>query len=145
MTPSASSESVDLETAFRDTDYFVDGPDGRFAVRVDEICEKLDELLPCVPQLRWAYITACNPNSDRKSETKNPDRMHQLESDVRAAGYQYYRGEGVGRVGDWPAEPSLLIIGIEKPAALFLARCYGQDAFIFGTRGQPARLVWTKV
>jgi hypothetical protein len=139
---SKRSRSAELESAYRTTDYCVDGPIGRFAIRIGQTSQPLDELLLQDGAPTWAYITACNPKSKQLSEAENAERMRQLEAEVIARGYRIIRGEGVGEAGDW-RETSLLVIGVDRRAALELAREYEQNAFVFGTRTQPAVLVWT--
>ena len=90
----------------------------------------------------WAFITAYNPGSVAARPEENRARQGELERAVTAAGLCFYRGEGKGDDGAWPAEPSLLILGIVEDDAAALARRFGQAAFVFGERGTAARLVW---
>ena len=64
---------------------------------------------------------------------------------MTAAGFCFYHGEGKGDDGAWPAEPSLLILGVGEDEAAALARRFGQAAFVYGDRGAAARLVWTDI
>ena len=126
----------DLEAAYRATDYRVeDAPGGPFVIRVGEVCDRLDG--------EWAFVTACNPGSNPVSDVENARRMAELEATVREGGRTYYHGHGVGRDGRWPAEPSLLILGITEPQARALAERLGQNAIVVGRTGERARLVWT--
>ena len=90
-------------------------------------------------------ITAYNPGSVAAPPQDNRVRQGELERAVTAAGFPFYRGEGKGEDGTWPAEPSLLILGVGEDAAAALARRFGQAAFVFGERGAMARLVWIDV
>jgi hypothetical protein len=131
-----------LEAAYRATNYCVDGPGSRFVIQIGQVSAALDELLSIEGAMTWAYITACNPHSTKMPSALNAGWMCELESAVLAAGYRFFRGEGVGQAGDWPAEPSLLILGIDMPSAMQLAREFEQNACVFGARGEPGRLVW---
>ena len=133
----------ELDRAYRETDYWVDGPVGRFAIRIDEPCPSLDELLAGDGASCWAFITACNPNSQRLSDEVNAIRMSHLVADVRIAGQRFYSGEGIGRDGRWPPEPSLLILDIEEASAIELAKRYGQLAIVCGRVGAVPHLHWT--
>jgi hypothetical protein len=124
-----------LAAAYRDTDYWVDHPRGRFAIRIGEP-------VPQIVAESWAFITACNPGSKPLTAKENAARMRKLEQIVRDLGLSFLRGEGVGRDGAWPPEPSLLILNIDEATAIDLARQSGQAAIVFGRRGEPARLVW---
>jgi hypothetical protein len=133
-----------LEAAYRDTDYWVDdAPSEPFAIQVDEINLELDVLLTELGEFIWAYITACNPASMRLSDEENAARMRQLELAVDPRGLFCFHGRGQGRDDDWPAEPSLLIVGESAISdAIELARQFEQKAFVAGQLGEPARLVW---
>jgi hypothetical protein len=135
--------SSELEAAYRNTDYWVDdAPDEPFAIRIGESCLELAVLLTAAGEFEWAFVTACNPGSIHLSEHDNQERMKKLEDAVRSRGWLHYHGNGVGRDGDWPAEPSLLIVGVSEREALELARSFGQNAIVAGRLGEPARLVW---
>jgi hypothetical protein len=135
--------SNDLEAAYRNTDYWVDdAPDEPFAIRIGESCLELAVLLTAAGEFEWAFVTACNPGSVRLSEHKNRECMKNLEGVVRSRGWLYYHGHGAGRDGDWPPEPSLLILGASEREALELARSFGQNAIVAGCLGEAARLVW---
>lgn len=139
MTPERRRE---LQAAYLDADYWVDGPAGRFAVRVGEFCSPLDTLLRHEHSTNWAYITACNPHSQQLSIENNAIRMNHLVADLSVAGQRFYPGEGAAGGGSWPPEPSLLILDLDEAAAIALARRYGQLAIVAGRIGEPARLVW---
>jgi len=50
---------------------------------------------------------------------------------------------GVGRDprGEWPAEPSVLVLGISRREAEILGRSYEQNAVVFVERGGAPELV----
>jgi hypothetical protein len=52
-----------------------------------------------------------------------------------------YTGEGIGVDGTWPPERSILVLGIEREAAVQLGGRFGQVAIVFGEAGGPATLV----
>ena len=131
-----------LDAAFRATSFFVDGPAGRFAIRVGRPCAALDSLLEEHGAATWAYVTAYNPGSSPTPAAANVAGQRELEQAVGEAGYRYYRGEGAGDDGAWPPEPSLLVLGVSEAEGAALARRFGQLAIVFGERGGPARLVW---
>jgi hypothetical protein len=125
-----------LDAAYRATDYRVeDAPGGPFVVRIGDVCAEVDG--------EWAFVTACNPGSVRLSDDENGRRMADLEAQVRKRGWRYHHGHGVGRDGNWPPEPSLLVVGIAETEALELAERFGQNAIVVGRGGEAARLAWT--
>ena len=49
---------------------------------------------------------------------------------------------GLGNVGDWTPELSLLVLGISRGKAVALGREFGQAAIVVGKRGERGELVW---
>src|SRR2546423_695543 len=119
-----------LEAAYRATDY-----------RAGDVTIRVGEVAPVNPD-SGAFVTACNPGSIRLPPAENAERMKRLEDDVRAAGFALVHGEGVGRDGSWPPEPSLLILNIDEAAARGLGQRFGQAAIVVGERNQLARIIW---
>ena len=132
-----------LRAAYEATAYWVEaGPGRRFAIRCGERSTDADELLVAAGVETWAFITACNPRSARLSDADNAARMDRLAKTIRDRGLPYLPGAGEGDDPDWPAEPSLLVLGIAEHEAASLARVWDQHAVVVGRRGEPARLVW---
>jgi hypothetical protein len=140
MTPERRRE---LEVAYLDANYWVDGPACHFAIRVGATCEPLEELLRREHAIDWAFTTACNPLSQPLSDEVNLMRMSHLVADLSVAGYRFHPGEGTARDDSWKPEPSVFIVGISETKAIEIANRYGQSAIIVGKAAQPARLVWT--
>ena len=115
-----------FQAAYEQTAYWVED---RFALRCGERSAALDDLLAGTGHDNWAFVTACNPLSIRLDDTANAARMTALEKRVRAID------------GDWPPEPSLLVLGIDEPDAVALAGEFRQAAIVVGRRGGAARLV----
>lgn len=130
-----------LVRAYAEAVYWVFGPQGYIPLRAGERSAALEELLAHSGAGEWAFVTACNPGSELLSPAENDRRVEALEA-VLYGRYSTFRGAGVGTGGDWPPEPSLLILGISEEEALQLARRFGQNAIVSGTLGEPARLVW---
>jgi hypothetical protein len=136
-------DDPDLEAAYRSTSYSVIVP-GRepISIRCGARCLPLDLLLAESRAREWAFITACNPRSAPLDDEANAERMMRLEMLVRGRGLACFQGEGQADDGDWPPEPSLLVLGIAEAEALALAREFEQHAIVAGERGGEARLVW---
>jgi hypothetical protein len=131
-----------LEAAYRATMYCVETPDSRFALRIGQPSAELDRLLANKQESRWAYLTACNPKSNRQSDAENEHAQRQLLKMLTAEGYLLFFGIGIGEAGDWPPEPSVLVVGIDELAAVALGRQFGQAAIVVGRVGESPRLVW---
>lgn len=137
------SDREQLEAAYLSTDYRVDdAPNGPFVIRLGELNIELEELLQVECEFTWAFVTASNPGSVAQSDEENSRRAAELQDRVRKRRWRYYLGSGVGRDGQWPAEPSLLILGIHAEDAIELAMQFGQNAIVVGAAGERARLAW---
>jgi hypothetical protein len=94
----------------------------------------------------WAYLTAANPRSQRLGEAENKARMVELQSRLTTLGYTFLTGDSVAVApalhGDWPPEPGLLVLGIDRRQACALAGVFAQNALVFGRCGGRAKLLW---
>jgi hypothetical protein len=137
-----------LERAYRATRYTATREGVTIGIRIGEVCAVLDAWLGAAHAQEWAYLTACNPRSRVLSAEQNAARMAALVVDLGVIGWPMVHGAGEpapaadGQV-DWTAEPSVLVLGLSREAALELARRYDQHAFVYGRRGQAAELIWT--
>lgn len=137
-------EQDDLFAAYRATAFWVeDAAYGSFSIHDGKPSEQLDHLLRVQGFSEWAYITPCNPGSRQLSDSENVERMRQFTEQLRQLGFRFYHGKGVGTIGSWPPEPSLLVLGITEPEAVRLARQFDQEAILLGRIGEPARLLRT--
>ena len=110
------------------------------AFHVDQRCPPLDALLEEVGAATAAFVTAANPGSRPRSKEENAAALAELDRQVAAAGYDSCLGEGREPDGTW-AEPSRLVLGIERAAAEALGRRFGQNAIVFVEKGRPPELV----
>jgi nucleotide-binding universal stress UspA family protein len=130
------------EAAYRATSYAVDDGPLRFVIRIGARCAPLDELLRVRALEEWAYVTAWNPGGRLADRAANEAAQKRLEAELLATGRPLLRGASLGDSGEWPPEPSLLVLGIPRDEAVALARRYGQEAIVAGRRGAPAELVF---
>ena len=130
-----------LLAAYRRTRFCADTAQGRVVIRLEETCPELDALLRATGCERWAYITAFNPGSVRLSDDQNDARQRELEDAVRQVGHPMFPGEGIGEDGAWPPERSILVLGMEREAAVQLGRRFDQRAIVCGEVGSVAALV----
>jgi hypothetical protein len=86
-------------------------------------------------------VTAHNPGSVPLTAEENRARHTRLEADVSARGYEAFTGEGVGDDVKWPAEASLLILGMPRAEATALGDAHAQRAVVWGGVGEPALLL----
>jgi hypothetical protein len=131
----------ELTEAYRRTSFWADTPRGRLRLRIGVPNAELDALLAAEKVRSWAYLTAYNPGSVRLGESDNRRSQERLERAVREAGFSFFRGEGVGDDGDWPAEPSLLVLGITRGHAVELGKQFRQRAIVYGEAGGSPQLL----
>jgi hypothetical protein len=129
-----------LDAAYRATTYVVDLPASTLRLRIDEPCPALDDVLEDYGCAAWAFISACNPGSLALSASENATRHARLIEAVNQLGLQWHEGKGVADTPGWPAEASLLILGISHGEALALAARFGQNAIVFGAPREAVRL-----
>jgi hypothetical protein len=130
----------DLLEAYRKTRYEAQTPGGKIVLRHGAHSPELDRILDArFPG--WAFITAWNPGSNpRLSIDENRRRQKELEAALSPR-YRTFPGKGVGDDGRWPAEESVLVLGISRGEALAVGRQFGQLAIVAGRLGEPAVVV----
>lgn len=130
----------DLERVYRATRYEVPVLD--LVLTIGQTSPGLDQLLREHGVEAWAFISAANPHSRLADAARNARQHQRLIQRVQASGSKYYEGLGVAEDRSWPAEPSLLILGIKRSDAVSLGREFEQNAIVAATLGEAAALVW---
>jgi len=109
------------------------------SIKIGEKNSVLNDLLLKFNCVVWAYLTACNPNSELELDEFNERKNNQLKQDLER--YVIFGGEAVGADPAWKPERSFLVLGINKEAAIKLGKSYKQHAIVFGTLGNKAQLI----
>ena len=130
----------DLLAAYRKALYVVHGAP-ELVIRIGKQSDELDALLEADGLDTAAYLTAANPGGELQSKTENELACAALHQALADAGYICYVGEGRDPAGDWPAEPSILALGISRHEAQVIGRSYEQNAIVFIERGKAPELV----
>lgn len=115
---------------YRRTEYRVADAGFTFTMQIDAPCEALLECMQHYQVTDAAYLTAWNPRSEPTDTARNQAAQRALEAEVAARGWRSLFGEGVAQDGGWPAEPSILVLGISLEAARGVGRKYGQNAIV---------------
>mgnify|MGYP000373152402 CR=1 FL=1 len=132
-----SSISAELLQAYSETDYIVHHAPP-FTLKIGETSPALLQLFDKTNALCAAFITAYNPFSESLPEYKNKEHQAQLEADLKKRSLQFIDGIGQHPSGDWPGEPSVLVLDLDLAAATVLAKHYQQNAFVWcGRDGVP--------
>jgi putative PIN family toxin of toxin-antitoxin system len=107
-------------------------------LRLGERNAELETLLEAQAAVTAAFVTAANPRGEPRSHAANQAAMAELQA---ALAWPFYPGEGRDPEGRWPAEPSLLIVGIPRGEAEALGRRFGQNAIVFVEKAGAPELV----
>lgn len=91
----------------------------------------LAALLQATGARNAVYVTACNPASKLTSPEKNQSAMAKLYEKLTRYSNHIYRGTSIDPIGEWPAEESLLALGIDLPIAREIGDEFGQNAIVW--------------
>lgn len=132
--------TVELLTAYRETDYHVGGS-AAFVLNIDAYSPTLQRLHALHGVDCSAFLTAVNPHSQRLSKRLNTRRLQGLRTQLRAMHLSVLPGMGQHPSNGWPGEAGFLVLGLPQPDAQALGRQWGQNAIVFCDADAIARLV----
>lgn len=131
---------AELLQAFTETDYIVHH-EPPFTMNIGQPCPALKALMGEHNALCAAYITAWNPFSQQLSRQQNDVRQTALKTELKRRGLKCFDGIGQHPSNNWPGEPSLLILDLDREAAKMLADNYEQLAFVWSDKTGVPKLV----
>lgn len=91
----------------------------------------LAALLQATGNRSAVYVTACNPASEIATSQENQSAMARLYERLACYSNHIYRGTGIDPSGKWPAEESLLALGIDLSIAKKIGDEFGQNAIVW--------------
>lgn len=119
-----------LIQAYLETDYHVSTP-APFIIRIGELCEPLIELHKQHGVDCSAFITSWNPYGVDIGEAINQRRLSTLREESLRLANRVLDGFGNHPSNSWPAEPSLLILGLSFEEAKWLGIRHEQNATVW--------------
>ena len=127
-----SDTIIDAATiqAYRETEYRVHG-DEPFILRIGQACEMLAAVHKRHRVDCSAYITACNPYSQRLDDVANARRHADLGHELRQRSLTAFDGIGQHPSNPWVGEASYLILGLTLEAAKTLGTRLEQNAIVW--------------
>ncbi|MFK7993527.1 MAG: DUF3293 domain-containing protein [Granulosicoccus sp.] len=131
-----------LEVAYQTTSYKFTSKGRTATIRIGQVCVELEDLCHEHAVTSWAVITAYNPFSRPLPASANQHRQQLLQSLLSIAKFEFFEGEGIGESGDWPPEPSFLVLGIDQEKALAYGTVFDQNAIVYGNSGSVAQLLF---
>ena len=132
---------TELRTAYEATDYIVHADE---EIHLEVGSPPPGELLKFLTDSQAstaALVTAWNPFSRALPDPINRLRQRQLLHDLSQRGIRPVAAEGRDRSGEWPAEPSVLALGLPRQAADELLVRYQQHALVWCTLDGPIQLL----
>lgn len=136
----SSNISPTLVQAYKETEYFVQS-EPAFKMRVGEPCLELARLMAERNANCVAFITAWNPFSQQLSLKENEQRQQALKAQLKTRGLSFIDGIGQHPSNEWPGEPSVLILNLNRESAKVLAAHYEQRAFIWADETAVPELI----
>ena len=130
-----------LVLAYRATDYVAHSGSRVFIIRIGHHSLVIDGLFTRMNAKSGAFITAWNPFSKSLSLGASEFWNRDLKRYLIVRGFSFVDGEGRGRDGEWPPEPSIFAFGISRTEASAIGRRYRQNAIVYVRLGRPAELV----
>ncbi|MFT5176580.1 MAG: hypothetical protein ACI8W7_004776 [Gammaproteobacteria bacterium] len=90
-----------------------------------------------------AFLSAANPRSMALPDQQNSRRHTALLAALSTLGLSWLDANGCDATGQWPSEPSVLALGIERQQAMHIAEQFEQNAYLEVIRGGSACLILT--
>lgn len=125
-----------LLESYGQTDYQVYGP-VPFSLKIGQPSEPLLQLYKQHRCDCAAFITACNPYSQKLAPAVNAQRHLDLMADLGSRSLTFIKGIGIGQDPAWPGEVSCLILGLALEASRVLGQKFHQNAIVWC--GQDAK------
>ncbi|WP_416308522.1 DUF3293 domain-containing protein [Neptunicella sp. SCSIO 80796] len=132
-----------LVIAYQQAEYHVfDNNNSAFILKVGQFSQPLTKLYEMFDCDNATFITAFNPNSRPLTIAQNQQRQQLLIQDISNAACHFIHGAGRDPEGQWPAESSLLALGLDYSSSILLAEKFQQNAFLWCENNAIPELVW---
>ena len=126
-----SSIDLKLINAYQNAYYQVWHDEGIFELKIGVKSRALCELFLRTKTETSIFITAFNPLGVMHSEIENKLFQTKLRYDLEAISNIIYDGEGGDLSGEWPAEHSYLVMGIDRSTGIKIGNKYEQNAILW--------------
>ena len=137
---SDSSIPRDTIQAYLETHYQVLG-ETPATLRIGQFNPTLAALHDASRVASSAFITACNPLSERLDSQANAARQDALARKLDALGLTRIDGVGQHPSNNWPGEASFLVLGVALDAAKALGNEHGQNAIVWSGADAVPQLI----
>ena len=138
------SDSVlppDLIRAYQETEYRVHA-EPPFTLRIGQLSPELVQEYETRKASCCAFLTACNPFSQKLKPEQNAERQEALAKALKSRGLNFLEGLGQHPSNGWEGEPSYLVFDLSLEAAKAMGRSFEQNAVVWvGPEGLPELIV----
>jgi len=131
-----------LTARYRAALYQVEWRGARFVLRVDAYSAELAACHAAHGVRCSVFVSAWNPRSEQQSAAANDAAHAQLLARLQHEGYRWLTASGQDPAGQWPAEQSLLVLGMPPDAAIRCGRDFNQNAILLAGADAVPRLEW---
>lgn len=125
-----SAIDPDLVEAYKATDFHVHNQPP-FVLKVGTASPQLAQLYHQHGTTCAAFLTAYNPYSEAVGDAENTAFQHKLSRELTSRGLTFLPGMGQDNQGQWPGEPSFLILGLALDEAKVMGAQYRQNALVW--------------
>lgn len=109
--------------------------------RVGAPSDVLDAMMAMSRVRCAAFVSSATARGAASPENERRLAEFLLRAQTAGMAYRIYQGEGRDPAGEWPAEPSVLIMGIPREEAEALGRKLEQNAIVWIEKGKAPELV----
>lgn len=125
-----SSISQSLLQAYQEADFRVHALPP-FLLKIGVASPQLAQLYHQHGSTCAAFLTACNPYSEPMGDVENAAFQHKLSRELTSLGLSFLPGIGQDSQGQWPGEPSFLVLDLPLEAAKTMGAQYRQNALVW--------------
>lgn len=143
--PAVTDAKVALIARYRAAHYTVQWGGQQFTMQVDARSDALADCQRAHGVQCSAFVSAWNPRSAQQPAAANATAHERLLAMLKEEGHRWLPAWGQDPAGQWPAEQSLLVLGIAADAAIRLGRIFDQNAILLIGEDAVPRLVWVAV
>jgi hypothetical protein len=128
--------------AYRSTHYRIGLGPSSFVLKIGEKSAELADLFASSGTDCGIFITAFNPFGQKQGHAENEKAHVSLLEQLTSRTQEFIEGKGEDPSGDWPAERSVLALGVEASGACDLGTMFSQDAVVWlGSDAVPRLLL----
>lgn len=118
--------------------------DKEIIFKVEQFNAYLNDFLKENKANNFIFITAYNPESNKKTELENIIKQKELINEVKSLNYNFFYGEGRDIKSIWEAEKSIIILDIKEKDIEYLINKYSQNAIVKGEINNTTYLYYKK-